>query len=70
MHYDESMQRYVLDLPQKCELCGSKLELDIWPNETYLRCTKQGCDFQEDVTAEFEKTSKANEEEDSLEGEE
>ena len=49
--YEENDE--IANLPRECPKCGAELELDTGYDETTLLCPE--CDYQLDVTAEFQK---------------
>lgn len=61
MYYDESRQRYIMEVPAECPDCKYDLETDICTNSTYLRCPN--CDYELDITKELAATAEINGEE-------
>ncbi len=65
-YYDYDEDRDLLDFPYECPKCGSELELDVSPYdyETHLVCSNSDCDYELDVTADFEKLEELKEHQD------
>lgn len=63
MHYDDELERYVLDVPTTCPKCGCKLDLDVNYDSTHLLCSNMDCDYELDATQEFKALEEAEEEE-------
>lgn len=57
MHFDFDENRDILDVPKECPKCKSELELDTGYDKTALFCTNPDCDYEIDVTEEFEKAA-------------
>ena len=49
-------ENFFLDVPTECPECGSPLELDTDYDKTRLLCSN--CDYEIDVTEEFERAAK------------
>jgi len=65
MHFDDSNNRFVMDIPSECPNCGEALETDYrYGNQdsvrVFLICQNANCDYETDATCEFEKVEEAN----------
>ena len=62
MHYDFNENRFVMDIPECCPICGADLEVDTRLEEsikTMLVCSNDKCDYELDATKEFEEFENA-----------
>ena len=60
MYYDENEDRYIMDVPTECPLCGEPLEIDTRDDKTFLVCTNNDCDYENDATDEFDEAGQNN----------
>ncbi len=67
-YYNEELDRYILDVPQQCPVCGGELELDTncepdgSPNNYRAELYCNDCDYRKDFTKEFQDTDRLNDE--------